>query len=79
MADTRFLLVHTFPFDEKEREDIRQLMLCSLRDHLLIPSVVLAEYFKTAGRKIGKQGVLTRIFNLKESGALVSDIDESIA
>ena len=79
VSDTRFLLVHTFPADEEERNRIRELMHSSLRERLVIPSVVLAEYFKTAGKKIGKQGVLTRISSLKESGAEVSRLDESMA
>jgi predicted nucleic acid-binding protein len=79
VADTRFLLVYTFPTDQQERERIRELMHRSLREHLVIPSVVITEYFKTAGRKIGKQGVSTRISVLKENGADISGVDESIA
>ena len=79
VADTRFLLVHTFPTDEKERDDIRELMYRSLREGLVIPSVVLTEYLKTAGKKIGKQGAMARILNLKENGAEISDLDENIA
>lgn len=79
VADTRFLLVHSFPADEDERARIRELMHQSLREQLVIPSVVVTEYFKTAGRKIGKQGVSTQISILKENGAEISDFDESTA
>jgi predicted nucleic acid-binding protein len=79
IADTRLLLVHTFPADEHERLVIRELMYRSLRERLTIPSVVVTEYFKTAGRKIGKQGVLTQISLLKENGATISEINETIA
>ena len=79
VADTRFLLVHTFPADEEERRRIRDLMHRSLREHLVIPSVVLTEYFRTAGRKIGKEGVSTQISVLKESGAEISNLDEDTA
>ena len=79
VADTRFLLVHTFPADEAERDRIRELMHRSLREHLVIPSVVVTEYFRTAGRRVGKQGVLTQISLLKENGAEISDLDEDTA
>ena len=54
-----------------------ELTHSSLREHLVIPRVVLAEYFKTAGKRIGKQGELTKIRSLKESEA--SHLDESTA
>jgi predicted nucleic acid-binding protein len=79
VSDTRFLVVYTFPANEQERDGVRALMHRSLREHFVIPSVVLTEYFKTAGKKIGKQAVTTRISSLKESGAEVSELDESTA
>ncbi|MDG6994505.1 MAG: PIN domain-containing protein [Nitrososphaerota archaeon] len=79
IGDTRFLLVYTFPADEEERDRVRELMHRSLRERLVIPSVVLTEYFKTAGRRIGKEGVSTRISSLKESGAEISELDEDTA
>ena len=79
VADTRFLLVYTFPADEEERNRIRELMHRSLREHLVIPSVVVTEYFRTAGRKVGKQSVSTQISLLKENGAEISDLDETTA
>ncbi|HYB04338.1 MAG TPA: PIN domain-containing protein [Nitrososphaerales archaeon] len=79
VADTRFLLVHTFPADEAERSSIRDLMRSSLRQRLAIPSVAVTEYFKTAGKRIGKQGVANQISILKENGAVVYSIDEIAA
>lgn len=79
VADTRFLLVYTFPADQEQSEHIKELMRRSLREHLVIPSVVITEYFKTAGRRIGKEGVSTQISLLKENGANISPVDESMA
>jgi predicted nucleic acid-binding protein len=79
VADTRFLIVHTFPADAGERDRISDLMHQSLREGLVIPSVVITEYFRTAGKKIGKQSVSTQISILKENGAEISDLDENIA
>ncbi len=79
VADTRFLLVHTFPSSDDERDHIRDLMSASLREHLVVPSVVLTEFFKTAGRRIGKQSVLARIYAIKDSGAEILSLDEDRA
>jgi len=79
VADTRFSFGYTFPASEEERERIRDLMDSSLREHLVIPSVVLTEYFKAAGRFIGKGGVSARIFAMKDRGAEISHLDENRA
>jgi predicted nucleic acid-binding protein len=79
VADTRFLLVHTFPSSDRERDDIRELMNISLRERLVIPSVVLTEFFKTAGRRIGRQGVEARLSAIKDSGAEIFPLDEERA
>lgn len=79
IADTRLLLAYTFPTSDEERELIRQLLQHSLRDHLVIPSIVFTEYMKNAGKVIGKEAASARLLNLKEKGADVQDINESIA
>lgn len=79
IADTRLLLVHTFPASDEERNLIKQLMQRSLRERLVIPSIVLAEYIKSAGKEIGKQAASTRVLNMKENGAEVYNIRESTA
>jgi predicted nucleic acid-binding protein len=79
VADTRFLLVYTFPSDEDQRDRIKVLMRSSLREHLVIPSVTITEYFKTAGKMIGKQAVANQISILKGYGAVVSNIGEATA
>jgi predicted nucleic acid-binding protein len=79
VADTRLLLVHTFPADENERDKVRELMRHSLRERLIIPAVVLTEYFKTAGKNIGKQAASTQISLLKENGGIISDVNEDVA
>jgi predicted nucleic acid-binding protein len=79
VADTRFLLFYTFPADSRERDLMRQLMQRSLRERLVIPSVVITEYFKSAGKKIGIAGISTQISVLKGNGATVFDIDEATA
>jgi predicted nucleic acid-binding protein len=79
VADTRLLLVHTFPVDENERDRIKELMRRSLREHLVIPAVVVTEYFKIAGKIIGRQGASTQISVLKDNGGIIFEINEEIA
>ena len=79
VADTRLLLVHTFPADDRERSPIGELMRRSLRECLMIPVIVVTEYLKTAEKNIGKEGVSTQISLLKEHGGVISDINERIA
>jgi predicted nucleic acid-binding protein len=54
-------------------------MRASLRDHLVVPSIVVTEYIKIAGKIIGKQAALNQISIMKESGAEVVSLDEQIA
>ena len=79
VADTRFLVVFTFPSTEREKESVRELMHQSLRERLIIPTVVVTEYLKAAGRKIGKAAAMAKIANLKESGAEIAALDEKTA
>ena len=79
VADTRFLIVFSFPSTEGERDRVRELMYRSLRDRLVIPSVVITEYIKTAGSGMGKESAVARIAGLKESGAEVAVLDEKTA
>ncbi len=79
IADTRFLIVHTLPSTELEREKIDELMHLHLREGLLIPTVVVVEYLKVAGRKLGKQAAILRIQKLKNDGAEFISLDEKIA
>jgi predicted nucleic acid-binding protein len=79
VADTRFLVVFTFPSTDDEASKARELMHRSLRERLVVPSIVVAEYVKAAGKKIGRDGALTRLANLKEGGATVMGLDERTA
>lgn len=79
VADTRFLIVHTFPSTEVERDSIRGLMHRCLRERLIIPTVVLTEYLRIAGKKIGRQRATARILQLRESGAEFIPLDEKTA
>ena len=46
---------------------------------LLIPSIVLAEYVKIAGKKVGFDAAITHLAELESRGAVVTDINRKIA
>jgi predicted nucleic acid-binding protein len=79
VADTRFLIVHTFPSTNLERDKAAELMRYCLREGLIVPTVVIVEYVKIAGIKVGKEAALTRILNFADSGAEFSALDDATA
>ena len=76
VADTRLLLALEFPPDNDSREGVRALLRKELADRLLAPSVVLAEFIKHAGPRIGKESAELRIARLKEDGMRVVPLGE---
>ncbi len=79
VCDTRLLIAFEFPPSEDMRQKITKLMQQSLANRLLIPSVVLTEYIKIAGRKIGIEAAVTHINKLDDRGAIVTEINREVA
>ncbi len=50
-----------------------------LRKKMIVPAIVLTEYVKIAGARLGAESALSQISNLRARGALVAAIDEEIA
>ncbi|MDE1858772.1 MAG: PIN domain-containing protein [Thaumarchaeota archaeon] len=65
-----------FPPDEDSRDRVRALLRRELASRLLAPSVVLAEFIKHAGPRIGRDSALTRIALLKEEGMRIVPLGE---
>ena len=76
VADTRLLLSHEFPPDEGVRDSVRALLQRELASRLLAPSVVLTEFIKIAGARMGEAAALARIAQLKECGLRVVPVGE---
>lgn len=76
VADTRLLLALEFPPDEGARERVKALLQRELANRLLAPSIVLAEFIKHAGPKMGKDSAEARLARLKEEGMRVVPIGE---
>jgi len=79
VADTRLLLTLQFPPDDAIKANIQTLVQKELVRGIVLPSIVLSEFFKIAGPRIGIQAT-TRIMNvLKDRGMKVKSIDEELA
>ena len=79
VADTRFLLTFKFPPTRETRQGIAGLMEESLRRGLLVPSIVVTEFFKLAGKRVGEEAVLIFLRELTTRGANIVALDEKIA
>jgi predicted nucleic acid-binding protein len=78
-VDTRLLLTLEFPPDNITRDKARSFVQKELVNGMIFPSIVLSEFLKIAGSKIGIQGAIRTINVLKERGAKVKSIDEELA
>ncbi len=76
VADTRLLLALEFPPDEVSRARVKTLLQRELARRLLAPSVVLAEFIKHAGSRIGRDSAEVTIARLKEDGMRVVPLGE---
>ncbi len=79
ICDTRLLITFRFPPSEDTRQKITRLIQRELARRLLIPSIVLTEYVKIAGKKVGMETAVTHIHELESRGAIVTDINRQVA
>jgi len=61
VLDTRFLLTHTFPPTEDDRRKLRDFSSKIAREGLIIPPVVIAEFMRLAGPRIGREAAEARL------------------
>lgn len=79
VADTRLLLALQFPSDKPTGDKIRIFIQKEMARGIILPSIVLSEFVKIAGSRIGVQAALITITMLKEHGMKVRAIDEELA
>jgi predicted nucleic acid-binding protein len=80
VADTRLLLTLQFPPDKETGEKVRAFVQKELaRGIIIVPSIVLAEFVKIAGVRIGVQAAANVINVLKERGMKIRSVDEEVA
>ena len=79
ICDTRLLITFWFPPTEETQQKAAKLLQRELSHRLLIPSIVVTEYIKIAGRKIGVEAALNQINVLESRGATIIDVDKEVA
>lgn len=79
VADTRLLLTLQFPPDDIVKNKIQTFVQKEITRGIILPSIVLSEFLKIAGSRIGIQAVTRTINILKERGMKVRSIDEELA
>lgn len=79
VCDTRLLITFRFPPSEDVKQKITRLLQRELGRRLLIPSIVITEYVKIAGKRVGSDAAITHVNELESRGAFVTDINKKIA
>lgn len=79
ILDTRFLIAHSFPRSEDEREKIRGFLSRISKESLIIPPVVIIEFIKVSGSFIGLEQAKNRLRLWIGSGVETIPIDKDIA
>jgi predicted nucleic acid-binding protein len=79
VVDTRLLFFLEVPATAEMGRKARDFLEKELRGHLLVPTVVLAEFVEIAGARIGQEAAENRIRLLKERGVEVVPLDEEHA
>ena len=70
VADTRFLLTYYFPPNKEAAEKIQKFMI-SIVDRLIIPTIVVVEFIKIAGKRMGYEASRLRIRILESRGSKI--------
>jgi predicted nucleic acid-binding protein len=74
ILDTRFLLVHAFPPSREDKEILLEFQRKLVKESLLIPSIVVAEFIKVAGSRLGLVAAKTAVRSWVKAGARVIEI-----
>jgi predicted nucleic acid-binding protein len=79
VADTRLLLTLEFPPNEDAASKVEVFFEKEILRQLFAPSIVVTEFIKYAGARIGEDAALTRIRLLKEKGLRIIPLEEKEA
>ncbi len=79
VADTRLLLTFEFPPSEETKKKIEELTRKEIARHLLAPSIILSEFIKIAGPRMGEDAAKVRMRLLKDMGMRIIPLDEEEA
>ncbi|MDK2373022.1 MAG: PIN domain-containing protein [Candidatus Korarchaeota archaeon] len=80
VLDTRFIIAHTFPPTKEDRDAILRFLRKHGGENFLVPTIVVSEFMKIAGRRIGEETAKVRIRAwLSSSRVSAFDLDKEIA
>jgi predicted nucleic acid-binding protein len=79
VADTRLLLTLEFPPTEALSTRVEHFVEKEIAQQLFAPSIVLTEFIKYAGARIGEDAAVTRLRLLKEKGLRIVPLSEKDA
>jgi len=79
VADTRLLLTLEFPPDKETKRRVEVATTHELTHRLLAPTIVLTEFMKIAGVRIGEATARLRLRLLKERGLHTLALSEEMA
>ncbi len=79
IADTRLLLTLEFPPSKETKQRVETTMAYELAHRLLAPSIVLTEFLKIAGTRMGESPARLRLNLLKERGMKILSLTEDMA
>ena len=79
IADTRLLIFLEFPADLAMGTKIRDFFVKEARGRLIAPTIILAEFVRIAGAKIGEEAAKNRLRLLEERGMQIVSIDKENA
>jgi predicted nucleic acid-binding protein len=77
VADTRLLIFMEFPATQQMGVKTRDFFVNELKQQVIVPTIVLTEFIKIAGIKIGQEAAKNRIRQLKERGLQIVSLDEN--
>ncbi len=76
VLDTRFLIAHTFPPTEDEKKKLKGFSSRIARENLVIPPVVVVEFIKLAGSRLGREAAEVRLRRWIDTCAEVAHVGE---
>ena len=79
VADTRLLFILEFPYSPEVKQKTRAFLEKELKEYLLAPTIVLTEFVRIAGARIGEEASKNRLRLLKERGMKIGPLDEELA
>ena len=82
VLDTRLLIAYTFSPTRLDRDRVAKFVSRLFEGRVLIPSIVVAEYIKVAGRRIGRvaaENMLRGFMNYGAEGVPVTPQDGYLA